>query len=316
VNERLADLSAFVAAVETGGFSAAAKKLNLSRSAIGKRVAQLEARLGVRLMQRTTRSLNLTDDGAAFYERCARALADLQAAEAAARHGALEPAGRLRISAPVLLGRRCVAPVAAELAKRYPELDLELTFDDRPVDLIDEGFDLVVRNGGLPLRAPLVSKRIAHQVMGVFASPSYLARYGTPKALDDLPGHAAVLYRRTGRSKSWLFARPVGPSIAIEMEGRLKFNDLESVVDAAGAGMGLAWLPCWLAREALQSGQLVQVLADVLPMIFESRIVWPHAPHLPARVRITIDALTERLPALMAAPSGLTQRPYPEFSGP
>ena len=204
---RLADLAAFVAAVEAGGFSAAAERLNLSRSAVGKRVAQLEDRIGVRLLHRTTRSISLTEDGAVFYERCAQAMADLRAAEAAAQGGRAEPVGRVRLSVPVLFGRHCVAPILAELARDHNGLEIEASFTDRPVNMIEEGYDLVVRNGGLPPRAPLMSRVIMRQNMGVYGSPPYLRDRGVPLTLADLTAHDAVVYSRTGRSRAWLFPR-------------------------------------------------------------------------------------------------------------
>lgn len=169
--KRLAGIEEFVAVVEAGGFSAAAHKLPLTRSAIGKTVARLEERLGVRLCHRTTRAFQLTSDGHTFYEHCVRILSELDTAENAMRNDKDEPAGRLRISVPVIFGRYCVAPVVAELARQYTQLRFDVSFTDRPVDLIEEGYDLVVRNAVLPDTTVLAARSIARQRMTIAQHP-------------------------------------------------------------------------------------------------------------------------------------------------
>jgi DNA-binding transcriptional LysR family regulator len=162
VSDRLNGVSVFVEAVEAGGFSAAALRLNLSRSAVGKTIARLEGRLGVRLFHRTTRSQSLTDDGQAFYERCLRALEEIRAGEAMLESGQQEATGRLRVSMPVQFGRRCVAPILSHLAEKHPRLELDLNFSDRLVDLLEDGFDLAIRTGPLDQSAGLMTRRIAY----------------------------------------------------------------------------------------------------------------------------------------------------------
>lgn len=296
MSERLSGVATFVAAVDSGGFAAAGERLGLTRSAVGKAIARLEARLGARLLHRTTRTLALTEDGQAFYERCVRALAELEAAEGALEAGRREPVGRVRLSAPVLLGRRCVAPVLRELAARHPRLELEASFSDRPVDLLDEGFDLVVRNGVLADSAGLKARRLASQEMAVCGSPAYLAAHGRPDTLEALARHPAVLYGRAGRSRPWRFPDADGHLTHVPMAGRLRFDDLDAVADAAADGMGLAWVPTWLVAERLRSGALVRVLADVPALRIDVHALWPQGPHLPSRVRAVIDALAAGLP--------------------
>lgn len=208
--EVLADLPVFVAAAEAGGFAAAASKLNLTRSAVGRTIARLERRLGVRLFHRTTRSLALTDDGQAFFEHCRRALGEVQAATAMLESGRREIAGRLRVSMPVLFGRLRVAPILIGLVDAHPKLELNLNFNDRLVDVAEDGFDLVVRNGPLQNWPGLAGRRVAHQHMRVCASPGYLEAVDAPETLADLAGHRAVLYGRPGRVRSWLFPRQDG----------------------------------------------------------------------------------------------------------
>jgi DNA-binding transcriptional LysR family regulator len=298
MTDRLSGIAAFVAVAEQGSFAAATGRLGLSRSAAGKTVARLETRLGVRLFHRTTRSLSLTEDGQAFYERCVRALAELDAAAATLESGRSEPSGRLRISVPVLFGRRCVAPVLIEVARRHPKLEFEISFTDRPVDLVEEGVDLAVRNGALQGSAGLMSRKLASQRMTVCATPAYLAAHGRPSRIEDLAQHEAVIYSRAGSAHHWIFPDGRGGEREITMRGRIRLDDLEAVRDAALAGMGLAWLSCWLIADRLRSGELVRVLDNVPGVVLDSHALWPQAPQLPMRVRTVIDALAARLPAM------------------
>jgi DNA-binding transcriptional LysR family regulator len=296
--DRLTGVNIFVEAAEAGGFSAAATRLNLSRSAVGKTIARLEQRLGARLFHRTTRSQSLTEDGQAFYERCLRALEELRAGEAMLDSGRREAVGRLRVSMPVLFGRRCVAPILTRLAQRCPKVELDLNFSDRLVDLIEDGFDLAVRNGTLGDSAGLKSRRIARQRMTVCAAPSYLSAHGAPRSLEDLRAHDAINYtfRQYGRISTWTFPREGQRPLEIAPKSRLRFDDLEAIADAASAGLGLAWLPCWLIRDRVRAGALVQVLGDHPGLVIDSHAVWPQTQVLPLRVRLAIDALAAELP--------------------
>src|SRR5882757_2051696 len=198
-------IDVFVAAVEAGGFAAAGERLHLTRSAVAKAIARIEEKLNVRLFQRTTRSLRLTEDGQVYYERCVRALKELRAGEAALESGRREAAGRLRVSAPVLLGRRCVAPVLAKVAAQHSKLELELSLSDRPVDLIEDGFDLAIRGGNNGDGAGLMTRTIGSHRMTVCGAPTYLAKHGRPKRLDDLSRHIGIVYGRAGHMRTWEF---------------------------------------------------------------------------------------------------------------
>ena len=297
MNDNLSGVSVFVEAAEAGGFSAAATRLHLSRSAVGKTIAKLEMRLGVRLFHRTTRSQTLTDDGQAFYERCQKALEEIRLGEAAIESGRREVAGRLRVSMPVLFGRHCVAPILTSLARQHPKLELDLNFTDRLVDLLADGFDLAIRNGALGDGAGLSVRRIAAMRLAVFAAPAYLEAHGAPRSLDDLANHDGVVYWRAGQSREWLFPRDGAPRVA-SPRSRLRFDDLETIADAAAAGLGLAWLPCWLIRERVERGELVRVLANEPSMIVHVYALWPSAPQLPLRTRLAIDTLAQALPKL------------------
>lgn len=304
INERISGISNFVNVVEAGSFALAASRLRVTRSAVGKAIARLEQRLGVRLFHRTTRRQSLTDDGQAYYERCVRALAELDAAEAAFENGRREPRGRLRVSAPVLFGRYCVAPLLVELASAHPQLELELSFSDRVVDLAEEGFDLGIRIGKLPDSATLVARQLGLQRMGICASPAYLAGHSYPRSIEDLAAHTGIVYGRGGQAMPWRIADDAGRVHETRIRSSLRFDDLQAIADAAVSGAGLAWLPCWLLAGHLQAGELVLVMNSERVLATEVHAVWPVAPQLPSKTRMAIDALVAEVPRLMGMPQG------------
>ena len=295
------DIPTFVAVVEAGGFSTAARRLNISRSAVGKAVARLEAGLRVRLFHRTTRSQSLTEDGQAFYEHCQRALEALRAGKAMLDSGRKTAAGKLHVSMPVLFGRLCVAPLLTQLATLHPKLELELNFSDRLANLVEDGFDLAIRNGPLGDGAGLMARRIAHERTMIFAAPSYIKEQGEPDTLADLLRHQAVTYSRNGRVQTWLFPQDGAAPQQVTPPTRLRFDDLDAIADAAVAGFGLAWLPDWLASARVRAGELVKVLDSLPALVTDVHAIWPETPHLATRVRVAIDALAAGLPALTTA---------------
>ncbi|QDF08223.1 LysR family transcriptional regulator [Myxococcus xanthus] len=294
--DRLGGVFAFVQAVEAGSFALAAERMGLSRSAVGKSIARLEERLETRLFQRTTRRQSLTEDGQAFYERCVRALAELEAAETALDSGRRAPTGRLRVSAPVMFGRHCAAPLLRELVLQHPGLELEIAFSDRMVDLVEEGYDLALRVAPLADHAGLTARRLGVQTMSVCAAPGYLKRHGRPKTLEDLGQHDAVVYGRNGVNKPWRFPDEQGGEQRITVQARLRFDDVETIMDAAVQGAGLAWLPRWLIAEHLRGGRLVEVLETQRPYGNEIYAVWPQSKHVTSKVRAAIDLLVARIP--------------------
>lgn len=296
MSELLNGVDVFVAAVESGSFAAASERLHLTRSAVAKTIARVEARLAVRLFHRTTRSLALTDDGQVYYERCVRALEEMRAGEAALDSGRREAAGRVRISVPVLFGRRCVAPVLAQLAIEHPKLELEISFSDRTVDLREDGFDLAIRNGEIGNGAGLMTRTLGLKRMLICASPAYLASHGQPQQLEDVLRHRGIVYSRAGRIRAWVFPQPSGPAIELTPSSQLRFDDLEAIADAAEAGHGLAWLPVWLLRDRIRAGTLTPLFQDLPSIKYETHALWPETPHLPYRVRLVIDALAAALP--------------------
>ncbi|RWB94159.1 LysR family transcriptional regulator [Mesorhizobium sp.] len=298
--DRLTSMAVFVKTVDLGSFAATAAALDLSGPMVGKHVRFLEERLGVRLINRTTRRQSLTDFGRAYYERCRMVLAEAEAADALAADQLSEPRGKLRVIMPVHFGRRCVAPILLELAQRYPALELDLSFSDPIADLAEDGCDLAIRTGNLEDRAGVMARRVARQRMVVCASPSYLEMHGLPRQIGDLGSHQTIIYRRSGRVvQPWLFPRHGQPALEVMPVGRLRFDDLAAIADAAAAGMGLAWLPYWLVRERIQAGALVPLLSDQPGFLYDAYALWLQTPQLPLKVRLAVEALAAALPRLM-----------------
>jgi DNA-binding transcriptional LysR family regulator len=297
--DRLTSMAVFVKAVDVGSFAAAADALEMSGPMVGKHVRFLEERLGVRLLNRTTRRQSLTETGQAYYERCRTVLAEAVAADAVASDELSEPRGRLRVTMPALLGRHCIAPLLMKLARRYPHLELDLSFGDPIADIIEARYDLAIRTGDLHDQSGLMTRRIASQRMVVCGTRSYLRANGKPKSLDDLAQHQAIIYRRSGRVRPWLFPREGQPPSEIVPAGRLRLDDLDAIADAASQGMGLAWLPYWLVRERLRAGRLVTLLSGQPGFLYDCHALWPRSPRMPPKVRAAVDALAAVLPKLM-----------------
>ncbi|KRP44662.1 DNA-binding transcriptional regulator, LysR family [Pseudomonas libanensis] len=277
----------FLQIVESGNLTEAAERLNLTRSAVGKGLARLEARLGTCLLQRSTRRQRLTEDGQAYYEHCLRALAELEAAESVLESGRQQPRGRLRASVPLAFGHHYAAPALWGLMERYPELEIEICFSDRMIDLAQEGFDMAVRIGTLPDTDRLSARRLGQQVMGLAASPVYLQRRGSIESIEDLAVHRGIAYRSNTTHRSRL-ASP------------LVLDDLQAVADAVIAGVGLAWLPSWLIAHYALRGQLQAVLPSYREQPAPIHVVWPTAVHMPAKTRCAIDALVAGTPSCLA----------------
>jgi DNA-binding transcriptional LysR family regulator len=296
INDRLTGITTFVRVVEAGNFSLAAERLHLTRSAVGKTIARLEQRLGVLLFHRNTRGLSLTHEGQTYYDRCLRALSELDAADAELDNGRREPQGTLRVSAPKLLGRHCITPILMALLDRYPELRLDITFNDRVADLVEEGFDLAIRIGPLADSASIIARRLGKQYLALCAAPAYLATRGTPEHIPALNGHSALAYHRSGEDVGWhqLLAETAPGDLNIDI--RLRLDDLHALADAAVSGAGLVWLPNWLLARYLHNGVLVPVLGQLQLIPSEIHAVWPQTRYLPAKTRAAIDVLLAQMP--------------------
>jgi DNA-binding transcriptional LysR family regulator len=286
----------FVEVAKAGSFAKAGERLSLTRSAVGKAVARLEERLGTQLFQRTNRAQSLTEDGQQYYERCLRAIEELQTGEALLETGRREVVGRLRVSLPVLFGRYCVAPALRAFARDHPRLELELSFSDRQADLIAEGFDLAVRNGALGNETTLRARRLVSQRKVLCAAPSYLAERGEPQSIADLADHDLLVYWRGDHGLAWRLPDTSGTLTEVSFTSRMRFDDLEVISDAAAEGMGLAWVPEWLVRDRINAGALTALWSDRPAATMDCYAVWPAAQHLPLRCRLAIDLLAAELP--------------------
>jgi DNA-binding transcriptional LysR family regulator len=295
----LQGLVAFVQTVEAGSFTLAAKRMGLSKSAVAKAVARMEARLGVTLVNRTTRRLSLTAEGESFHESCLKALGEIDAAQALLASRRRVPSGRLRIDLPLSFGRRIVAPILLELGERYPELLLEISFNDRRIDLIEEGVDLAIRMGELGDGAGLIARRLFRQRSAICGAPAYLASHGRPQTMEALSQHACIRFGREGRIVAWQLAAPGngtrgGGTRSVMPAGRLIMGHGEAVLDAALAGHGLAYLPTWLMGEELKQGALEMVLSESAIEEFDVYALWPRTRDLAPKIRVVVDELLRR----------------------
>jgi DNA-binding transcriptional LysR family regulator len=286
----LQGLASFVQAVEAGSFTLAAIRLGVSKSAVGKSIARLEQRLGVKLLNRTTRQLRLTAEGESFYQSCLRALSELEEAQTLLASRRRVPSGRVRIDIPVAFGRVCVAPMLINLSQRYPELSLEIGFTDRRVDLLEEGIDLVVRMGRLEDSTGLVARRLYTQRSAICAAPSYLKAQGRPQSLDDLERHACINYGRENYLATWQGMDDGGNVRSFAPRGRLILGHGEAILDAVLRGLGITFLPTWLIAEHLRRGSLELVFPHVIDNL-AVHALWPKARDLAPKIRVVVDEL-------------------------
>lgn len=292
--DRFADLRMFVTVVELGSISAAAERLKVAKSAVSRRLAQLESRLGAELLHRTTRRLNLTESGRAFLERAQRILADLEEAEQAVSqaHGALR--GRLKVALPLGFGLRHLAPIINEFGARHPELEFDLDFNDRQIDLMQEGFDLAIRIARMA-DSSLIARKLTVIRHLPCASPAYLARHGTPAGAAQLARHHGLVYSNLANPGLWSFVAPDGQAGSVQVQPRLHANNGDFLLSAAMAGQGIMLSPTFYLHEALGSGALVPLLTDHTWPELNAYAVYPPTRHLSRRTRAFVDFLAQRL---------------------
>lgn len=281
----------FARVVEASSFTRAADLLDMPRSSVSAAIQELERRLGARLLHRTTRRVSPTQDGAAFYERCLRLIADVEEAEALFRQDGINPAGTLRIDVPGRIGRRVIAPALPAFLDAHPAVTLELGVTDRAVNLVEEGVDCVLRVG------PLADSGLIARPMGVLrfisvAAPAYLARFGAPASPEDLGAHLAVRYASpsTGRVEPWEWRDRNGLH-ARDMAARVTVNSAEALIACAVAGIGMIQIPSCDVSDSLRAGELVEVLADFRPDPLPMTLLYPHRRHLSARLKLFADWL-------------------------
>lgn len=288
--ERLKGLETFVAVADAGSFTAAAERLHLTNSAVGKAIARLEARVNKQLFERTTRRLELSDAGAAFYRVCVRVLDELEVAERALASEEALPSGRLRIDLPATFGRLQALPALLAYADKYPQVLPQVSFTDRFVDVVEDGLDVVVRIGGEDAWPAAVGYRYLGREELIFcAAPAFIAAHGAPASVDALLAADAVLYGRAdGSTQPWQIGEGGMPASRRQVHGRIVLGQAESQVAAVVAGMGLAQLPTWLVAPRIRDGSLVQLLPDLTTQGLPLHILWQrnreHAPKIQALV--------------------------------
>ncbi len=291
--DRLAAIEAFVKVAETQSFSEAARRLRSSKSGVSRQVAALEAKLGARLFHRTTRSITLTEAGRGYFERASRILGDLEDADISVTRLQSAPRGQLRINAPMSFGLLHLAPALPDFLSRYGDLEVDLTLNDRFVDLVDEGFDVAVRIARLE-DSSLVARKLAPIRRAVCASPAYLKARGVPATPDDLKTHDCLCYSNVALSHEWRFVAPDGRPWSVQVRGRMSANNGDALKSAALGGLGLAVLPTFIVGGDLQAGALVTVLNEFLAQDLTVSAVYPHSRHLSPKVRAFVDFLAER----------------------
>lgn len=303
----------FVQVAQTRSFVAAGRLLGVSASAVGKSVARLEEKLGVRLLHRSTRSITLTAEGALFLERSRRILAEIEAAEQELSQASGAPRGRLRISLPLV--STLVLPVLGEFMRTYPEIELDLDFTDQMVDVIEEGFDAVVRTGE-PGDSRLTARRLGSFRSLLVASPDYLARHGTPRVPADLLQHRCLHYRfpHSGKLEPWALRMAPGEA-ALQLPAAMICNNIETRVCFALQGLGIAYLPDFSIREPLAEGRLQSVLADHVERTGVFHVLWPASRHPSPKVRALVDFLHERVFPEPDSNASLTGTARPLASG-
>lgn len=293
--DRLHAMKTFVAVVESGGFTAAARKLDVSLSVVSRIVTELEAHLGVRLLTRTTRVVRPTDTGAAYFENCKRILGEIEEADLAAAGTHAAPRGSLVVTAPVLFGARHVTPIVVEYLQRYPEVDVHCVLVDRNINFIDEGVDVGIRIGELPsstLQAILVGR--VRRV--VCAAPAYLQRHGLPRNLDDLQRHTLIQTTGVNTLPEWRFMEQGEPR-PLRIAPRLATSTNDSAISAAVAGLGLARVLSYQVASELHDGRLRVVLAEYEPPPVPIHVIHREGRHAMRKVRAFLDLAIDRLRA-------------------
>ncbi|AUG51686.1 LysR family transcriptional regulator [Thalassospira marina] len=308
-------MTVFARVVEEQSFSGASRKLGMSKSAVSKHVTKLEDSLGIRLLNRTTRRLSLTDAGSTFYQHCARVVEEIESAEHALTDLRGTPRGVLRISAPLTFGQRFLPNVIADFMELYPGLKVDIHLADHKVDLVAEGFDMAIRITRLR-DSSMIARKLADFHGQMVASPEYLERRGTPKHPNDLVDHDILAYSNLPNPNVWEFDGPDGP-LSVRVNPTMWCNNGEFTAVAARRGLGIASQPEFIIAESLHSGELVPILPEYWPRLGGGiYAVYPERRHLPTKVRMFIDYLVERfnsgLATEMRGPCAKVVRPLPE----
>ena len=296
--DRFAELKAFCLVASNGGFSAAARQLGVATSSVTRLVDALEQRIGAPLLNRSTRSITLTDSGRGYFDHATQILASLDEADDAASGRDAEPAGVLRIAAPVTLAIRYIAPLLPELARRYPKLELDMRLNDALTNMVDEAIDVAIRIGNPEQQPNLIARKLAGHQRHIVASPAYLAAHGAPRTPDELGRHNCLLFAY-GASRSTWRLRNSDLATEVEVRGSLHVNNSDMLRQAALGGLGLALLPGWLIQQDLADGKLVAVLTEYQANPGEMDVgiyaVYPANRRGASKIRVFTDMLAESL---------------------
>ncbi|MET3440528.1 DNA-binding transcriptional LysR family regulator [Variovorax paradoxus] len=273
----------FVRVVETGSFSKAALEFHTTQPTVTKQVAATEARLKVRLLNRNTRGVSLTEPGALYYEKCKNIVREAEEAESIVQLRQNQAQGLLRVGTSVAFGRRVVVPLALEYMRRHPQVQLDLSFEDRYVDLIAQGIDVAIRMGKLA-DSSLGARYLGTNPWAMVAAPGYLKKHGTPKRAQDLSAHVALIYSSVVGDEFWRMHTPKGDPVTVPVSGRFRSNNLSAVLAAARDGLGIALMPRYVASESLASGKVLEVLGDHKLPEQEIHAVFPSPKLVPGKV--------------------------------
>lgn len=291
--DRLTSDRMFATVMELGSFVAAAEKLGTSSGQASKLVSGLEAELGVRLLNRTTRAVSPTEAGQSYYDRLRPLLDEFADLDLAVRNIAQVPRGRLRVTAPDRFGAAELATALSDFAIQYPDIELDVEFTDRLVNLVDEGFDVAVR-AGPPRDSSLIARKLYQIRVGVFASPAYLAAHGTPETPQDLTAHHCILDTNMRDPTRWHFLDSEGQDYTVQVSGRIRYSNAEACFRAVEAGLGIAFVPSFAVTCALHSNDALRILTDYPTPDLGVFAVYPHNRHLAAKVRVLVDFLVRR----------------------
>lgn len=276
----------FARVVECSSFTRAAHMLGVPRSSVSAAVQELEARVGARLLHRTTRKVAPTQDGLAFYERCRSVIADVEDTENLFRQDAAQPSGRLRIDVPGRIGRLIIAPALPDFLARFPGIEIDLGATDRAVNLVEDSIDCVLRIGSLN-NSSLIARQIGELPLINVASPAYLERHGAPRSPSDLARHRAVNYASptSGRVEDWEWVED-GVVRSLPMQGEVTVNSAETYIACCLAGLGLIQVPAYDVRDHIEAGELVEVMAEHRAQAMPATLLYPHRPHLSPRLQV------------------------------
>jgi DNA-binding transcriptional LysR family regulator len=289
--DRLTAMNMFIRVVETGSFSAVAKEMNSTQPTISKNIAELESWLGAKLLNRSTRSLRLTETGTDYYERCVAILQDVEEAEQIVGQLQTQPKGLIRVSTVVAFGRLHVVPRLQKFLDQYPEIKVDVRLNDRVIDLVEEGVDVAIRMGQLA-DSSLIAKKLCNSPIVTVASPGYLKEHGIPEHPRDLRDHNYLIYS-DGGSRAEIRFHEQGETFFVRADGNFKTNNSEAMRTALLTGLGITRAPRWLVGDAISRGELVSVLDEFQPDPLDIHAVYPPGRHLPSKVRTLIDYFTQ-----------------------